>query len=187
MTTMNKIRAWSFAAFVGALALADWQVPNLVADGEEIAMPKAEVNGVKVTAAVKEVNKGGCGVDKIEKHWIVSLDGDGKGELTLTCTKTPWEPMSRMMPSPAVVWTKTLPFDTSASRTIDLGLAPEAEAKASFALVLGKAGSDIEASFTAVRLAHVAPLKGKNDIIEFDEEAIEDAVAKTDDAKPVTK
>lgn len=183
MTTMNKIRAWSFAAFVGALALADWQVPNLVADGEEIAMPKAEVNGVKVTAVVKDVVVG----DKTEKHWVVTLSGDGKGEMTISCTKTPWEPMSRMMPSPAVVWTKSVAFDSSASRTIDLGVAPEAEARASFALVLGKVGNDMESAFGMVRLAHIAPIKGDDGLIEFDEEAIEDAVAKSDEPKPVTK
>ena len=178
MTTMNKIRAWSFAAFVGALALADWQVPSLVADGEEFAMPKAEVNGVKVTAEVKDVAVG----DKVEKHWVVTLSGDGKGEMTLNCTKTPWEPMMRMMPTPAVVWTKTIPFDTSASRTIDLGVAPEAEAKASFALAL----NDLEAAFFAVRLAHIAPIKGKGDVI-FGDEAVEEPIASNDSSDAVTK
>lgn len=153
MTTMNKIRAWSFAAFLGALALADWQVPKLVADGDQIEMPKAEVGGAKVTAAVKDVAVG----DTVEKHWVVTLEGDGKGELRLSCTKTRWEPMSRMMPRPEIVWTKTVAFDTSESRSIDLGPAPEAQAKSSFELVLN-ASKDEDAFGWGVHLAQVAPL-----------------------------
>lgn len=153
MTTLNKIRAWSFAAFLGALALADWQVPKLVADGDEIEMPKAEVGGAKVTAAVKDVAVG----DKVEKHWVVALEGDGKGELKLTCTKTPWQPMSRMMPRPEIVWTKTVAFDTSEARSIDLGLAPDADAKFSFELVLN-ASEDDEAFGLGIHLAQVSPV-----------------------------
>ncbi|MEK7466536.1 MAG: hypothetical protein AAB074_03900 [Planctomycetota bacterium] len=182
MTTMNKIRAWSFAAFVGALALADWQVPSLVADGEEFAMPKAEVNGVKVTAEVKDVAVG----DKVEKHWVVTLGGDGKGEMTISCTSMPWEPFSRMMPSPKLVWTKTLSFDTSVSRTIDLGIAPEAEAKASFTLALGKIGNDLEDAFATVRLAHIEALKPKGEVI-IAEDVVEEGTVRIESSEAVTK
>lgn len=151
MTKLNKIRAWSFAAFVGALALADWQVPTLVADGDEIEMPKAQVGGAKVTASVKDVAVG----DKVEKHWVVALEGDGKGELKLSCTKTPWSPMSRMMPRPEVVWTKTVAFDTSSSRSIDLGIAPAEDKKFSFALVLAQGEMDLE--FGGIYLAQISP------------------------------
>jgi hypothetical protein len=183
MTTMNKIRAWSFAAFVGALALADWQVPSLVADGEEFVMPKPEVNGVKVTAEVKDVAVG----DKVEKHWVVTLSGDGKGEMVINCTKTPWEPMARMMPTPALVWSKPVAFDTSDSRSIDLGLAPEAEARASFTLVLAPAGKGPEDSFATFRLAHIAPLKAEGEARGFDEESLEEALAKNEASRTVTK
>lgn len=169
MTKMNKIRAWSFAAFVGALALADWQVPTLVADGDEVEMPKAQVGGAKVTASVKDVVVGYGG--EVEKHWVVALEGDGKGELKLTCTKTPWSPMSRMMPRPEVVWTKTVAFDTSASRSIDLGIAPAEDEKFSFALVLAQGEMDLE--FGGVYLAQISP---KLDMqIEEEGEPIADA------------
>lgn len=151
MTKMNKIRAWSFAAFLGALALADWKVPTLVADGDEIEMPKPEVGGAKVTASVKDVAVG----DKVEKHWVVALEGDGKGELKLSCTKTAWIVASRMMPRPEIVWSKTVSFDTSESRSIDLGLVPAEDPKSSFALVLAQDDLDIE--FGGVYLAQITP------------------------------
>ena len=117
---MKTTRTWTLALLAGLIGAGDWFLAPLPADDNPASKPALKVGDATVSAALREVDVDG----KKEKHLFLDLKGEGAGTIKVRLAGTPFEPMSRRIPMPKVIWEKSIAVDTGKSPSIDLGALP---------------------------------------------------------------